>query len=55
MSIVDEKALQKGEDFIKLSEEFFEQLLSELHDVADLLPERESCDSDDPCHHLTEG
>ena len=47
ISIADEKALQKGEDFIKLSEELYEQFLSELHDIADLLPEGESCDSDD--------
>ena len=47
ISIADEKALQKGEDFIKFSEELYEQLLSELHDIADLLPEGESCDSDD--------
>ena len=47
ISIADEKALQKGEDFIKLSEELYEQFLNELHDIADLLPEGESCDSDD--------
>ena len=47
ISIADKKAWQKGKDFIKLSEEFYEQLLSELHDVADLLPEGESCDSDE--------
>ena len=47
ISIADEKALQKGEDFIKFSEELYEQCLSELHDIADLLPEGESCDSDD--------
>ena len=47
ISIADEKALQKGENFITLSEELYEQFLSELHDIADLLPEGESCDSDD--------
>lgn len=47
ISIADEKALRKGENFIKLSEELYEQFLSELHDIADLLPEGESCDSDD--------
>lgn len=47
ISIADEKALQKGEDFIKLCEESYEQLLSEFHDTVDLLPEGESCDSDD--------
>ena len=47
ISIADEKALQKGENFINLAEELYEQFLSELHDIADLLPEGESCDSDD--------
>ncbi|KAL9976772.1 hypothetical protein ACROYT_G014102 [Oculina patagonica] len=47
VSIADENAFQKGEDFIKLSEELYEQLLNELHDIADILPECESCDSDD--------
>ena len=47
ISIADEKALLKGENFITLSEELYEQFLSELHDIADLLPEGESCDSDD--------
>ena len=39
--------MQKGENFITLSEELYEQFLSELHDIADLLPQGESFDSDD--------
>ena len=63
ISIADEKALQKGENFITLSDELYQQFLSELHDIADLLPEGESCDSDDESdeeytplsrHHLAE-
>ena len=41
---VDETEIQTGYCFIKLSEETYETLLSELHDVEDLLPEGESCE-----------
>ena len=41
---VDETEIQTGHCFIKLSEETYETLLSELHDVEDLLPEGEGCD-----------
>ena len=42
---VDETGIQTGYCFIKLSEETYETLLSELHDVEDLLPEGESCEA----------
>ena len=41
---VDETETQTGYCFIKLSEETYETLLSELHDVEDLLPEGEGCE-----------
>ena len=41
---VDETEIQTGYCFIKLSEETYETLLSELHDVEDLLPEGEGCE-----------
>ena len=41
---VDETEIQTGYCFIKLSEETYETLLSELHDVEDLLPEDEGCE-----------
>ena len=41
---VDETEIQTGHCFIKLSEETYETLLSELHDVEDLLLEGEGCD-----------
>ena len=41
---VDETEIQTGYCFIKLSEETYETLLSELHVVEDLLPEGEGCE-----------
>ena len=41
---VDETEIQAGHCFIKLSEETYETLLSELHDFEDLLPEGEDCE-----------
>ena len=41
---VDKRETQIGDSVIKLSEEAYETLLSELKDVEDLLPEGESCD-----------
>ena len=41
---VDETEIQTGYCFIKLSKETYETLLSELHDVEDLLPEGEACE-----------
>ena len=42
---VDETEIQDtGYCFIKLSEETYETLLSELHDIEDLLPEGEGCE-----------
>lgn len=41
---VDETEIETGRCNIKLSEEAYETLLSELHDVEDLLPEGESCE-----------
>ena len=41
---VDEAEIQTRYCFIKLSEETYETLLSELHDVEDLLPECEGCE-----------
>ena len=41
---VDETEIQTGHCFIKLSEESYETLLSELHAVEDLLPEGAGCD-----------
>ena len=41
---VDETEIQTGYCFIKLLEETYETLSSELHDVEDLLPEGEGCE-----------
>ena len=41
---VDKTEIQTGHCFIKLSEETYKTLLSELHDVEDLLPEDEGFD-----------
>ena len=41
---VNETEIQTGHCFIKLSEETYETLLSELHHVEGLLPEGEGCE-----------
>ena len=41
---VDETEIQTGHCFIKLSEETYETLLSELNCFEDLLPEGEGCE-----------
>ena len=41
---VDETEIQTGHCFIKLSEETYETLLSELHNFEDLLPEGKDCE-----------
>ena len=41
---VDETDIQTGYCFIKLSQETYQTLLSELHNVEDLLPEGEGCE-----------
>ena len=41
---VDKTEIQTGYCFIKLSEETYETLLSELHNVEDILPEGEGCE-----------